>query len=61
MVRMKYLSRNYFWRPNLDKGIEFKVWSGYESKSLMPTIAPLQAWEIPNYLYQQIQTVLCDC
>lgn len=48
MIRMKYLSRNYLWWPNLNKDIEFKVRNYYKCQihSSMPTTAPLHHWEM---------------
>lgn len=50
MIKMKYLSRKYFWWPNLDMDIEFKVRNCYKCQmiSSMLTTAPLQPWEMPQ-------------
>ena len=50
IVRMKGLSRTYFWWPKLDQEIEFKVRNCYECQQTnqMPATAPLHPWEIPE-------------
>lgn len=50
IVKMKGLSRSYFWWPKLDQEIEFKVRNCYECQQTnqMPATAPLHPWEIPE-------------
>ena len=56
IVRMKGLSRTYFWWPKLDQEIEFKVRNCYECQQTnqMPATAPLHPWEIPEEKWSRL-------
>lgn len=56
VVRMKALSRSYFWWPGLDQDIESRVKSCMECQSHQstPPVAPLHPWSWPSHPWDRI-------